>query len=336
MLGKTMIRILAVAVLLTLLAVLVPSATPLAIGEEAVDYPAYNPVTLTAQVAPIPYLEDTPYVPHADAFVAFDPTAPHAPQNKKYYPAYSGYQDGSLSVRVEYTYAYDTTIQLTWVQIAHPSQLRTTTCRPYPSKSVAYASVIAERVNAVLAINGDWFMHRKEGYITRNGEAPYRQYFGRNTELFDVLIIDENSDFHIIQAYSEEKINNFLTGSGHQIIHSYTFGPALVVDGVRQTEYLMNECAPERQTQRIAVCQMAPLSYLIIATEGPENKGSKGLTLEQFSQFCADMGVQQAYNLDGGSSSSVILGGKKINSLSTGKKRTVGDILYFVTGIPEE
>ena len=334
--GKTMIRILAVVVLLAMLAVLVPSATPLAIGEAAVEYPAYSPVELTAEVAPIPYAEDTPYAPHADGFVAFDPAVPYAPQTEKYYPAYSGYQDESLSVRVEYTYAYDTTIQLTWVQIAHPSQLRAATCRPYPSKSVAYASVIAERVNAVLAINGDWFMHRKEGYITRNGEAPYRQYFGRNIELFDVLIIDENSDFHIIRSYSEEKINDFLNNSGHQIIYSYTFGPALVVDGVRNTEYLMNECAPERQTQRIAVCQMAPLSYLIIATEGPENKGSKGLTLEQFSQFCLDMGVQQAYNLDGGSSSSVILGNKKINSLSTGKKRTVGDILYFVTGLPEE
>ncbi len=334
--GKTMIRILAVALLLALLTVLVPSATPLAIGEEAAAYPAYAPVTLTAEVPAIPYDQDTPYAPHADAFVPFDPAVPHAPQNEKYFPAYSGYQDGSISVRVEYTYAYDTTIQLTWVQIAHPSQLRAATCRPYPSKSVAYAQVIAERVNAVLAINGDWFMHRKEGYITRNGEAPYRQYFGRNIELFDVLIIDENADFHIIRSYSEEKINDFIANSGHQIIHSYTFGPALVVDGVRNTEYLMTECAPERQTQRIAICQVAPLSYLIIATEGPENKGSKGLTLEQFSQFCLDMGVQQAYNLDGGSSSSVILGNKKINSLSTGKKRTVGDILYFVTGLPEE
>ena len=336
MLGKTIIRILAVAVLLTLLAVLVPSATPLAIGEEAVEYPAYNPVTLTAQVEPIPFLENTPYAPHKSAYVPFDPSMPFSPQDKKYYPAYVGYHDASLDVRVEYTRAYDTTIQLVWVQIAHPSQMRAALCRPYPSKSAAHAAAIAKRVNAVLAINGDYFTYRKEGYITRNGKAPYRQYFGRHIELFDVLIIDENADLHIIPSYSEEEINDFLTNSGHQIIHSYTFGPGLVIDGVRQTEYPLDSYAAEMDTQRLVLCQMAPLSYLIIATEGPENKGSTGLTMEEISQFCLDMGAQQAYNLDGGSSASVILGNQKINSLSTGKTRSVGDILYFVTGIPEE
>lgn len=313
--GKTMIRILAVIVLLALLAVLVPSATPLAIGEEAVEYPAYTPVTLTAQVAPIPYPKDTPYAPHMDAYVTFDSSMPYAPQDPKFYPAYTGYQDESLSVRVEYTRAYDTTIQLVWVQIAHPSQLRAALCRPHPSKSAARASAIAKRVNAVLAINGDYFTYRKEGYITRN---------------------DENADLHIIPSYSEEEINDFLTGSGHQIIHSYTFGPGLVIDHVRQTEYPLDSYAAEMDTQRLVLCQMDSLSYLIIATEGPENKGSTGLTMAEISQFCLDMGARQAYNLDGGSSASVILGNQKINFLSTGKVRSVGDIPYFVTGIPEE
>ena len=98
----------------------------------------------------------------------------------------------------------------------------------------------------------------------------------------------------------------------------------------------MDECAPEKRAQRIAFCQMDALSYLIVATEGPENAGSVGLTLDEFSQLCFDLGVKQAYNFDGGSSSSVILDYKKVNSLSTGKKRTVNDILYFVTALPEE
>lgn len=46
------------------------------------------------------------------------------------------------------------------------------------------------------------------------------------------------------------------------------------------------------------------------------------------------MGCINAYNLDGGSSSSVVLGGKKINALSTGKIRPVGDCIYFATLIP--
>lgn len=39
LMGKTLIRMLAVAALLALLALMTPSATPLAIGEE---YPAYS------------------------------------------------------------------------------------------------------------------------------------------------------------------------------------------------------------------------------------------------------------------------------------------------------
>jgi len=333
--GKTMIRILAALVMLFLLTMLVPSATPLAIGEEA--YPAYVPVTLSAEITEaIPFDKDAPYAPHDDAFIPYDPDTPNGPAKAKHQPKYSGYLDDSISVRMEYVYAYDTTIQLTWVQIAHPSQLRAATYRPYPSKSLAYASAIAKREKAVLAINGDWFMNRKEGFIVRNGEEPYRAYYGKNCELFDVLIIDENADMHIIQSYNEEKMNDFIANSGHEIVHAYTFGPALVVNGERNTTYLMDECAPERNTQRIALCQIDSLSYLIVATEGPENAGSKGLTLEQFSQFCLDMGARQAYNFDGGSSSSVILDYKKVNSLSTGKTRTVNDILYFITAVPED
>ena len=81
---------------------------------------------------------------------------------------------------------------------------------------------------------------------------------------------------------------------------------------------------------------MGPLSYLIIATEGPENKGSTGLTIPEFAQLCADLGVQQAFNLDGGSSATVVLNNEKINSLSTGKVRSIGDIVYFITAVPAE
>ena len=315
--GKTVIRIVAVVVLLALLMVLVPSATPLAIGEEA--YPVYTPVTLEAQeVTPIPYLEDAPYKPHKNGYL----------------PDQAGYVDPSMSVRVETMRAYDTTIQLTWVQIADPSQLRTELCKPYPSKSTARGDTIAKRVDAVLALNDDWFMHRKEGYIVRNGKVLRENY----SDLYDALLIDDKGDMHIIVDPTKEKIEAF---EGN-IIHALAFGPGLVIDGVKQENLkleahgILKESAPQKETQRIALCQMDALSYLIVATEGPENKGSTGLTMEEFAQLCFDLGAKQAFNLDGGSSSTVVLQGKKINSLSTGKIRSIGGILYFVTAVPEE
>ncbi|MGN0745313.1 MAG: phosphodiester glycosidase family protein, partial [Aristaeellaceae bacterium] len=285
--GKTLIRVLAVAALLALLTLLVPSATPLAIGEEL---PVYTPVILEAQdVTPIDYQADAPYEP--------DPNG--------YLPDAGGYLDASLSVRVETMRAYDTTVQLTWVQAADASQLRTASNKPYPSKAIARASVIAKREKAVVAINGDYFIHRKEGYIVRNGVVLRQNY----TDLYHSLIVDDKGDFTILPTNSQEAVEAF---QGN-IMQLMVFGPALVIDGVKQEDFtvtgpgILRECSPTHETQRLAICQMGPLSYLIVATEGPENKGSTGLTMSEFAQLCYDLGAQQAFNLDGGSSSTVVL-----------------------------
>ena len=90
-----------------------------------------------------------------------------------------------------------------------------------------------------------------------------------------------------------------------------------------------------KPTQRMGIAQLGPLSYLCIATEGPENKGSVGLTIAQFAQLMKDRGAIMAYNLDGGSSSAMMFNDQKINALSTNKTRPICDILYFATLVGE-
>lgn len=310
--GKTILRAVALVVMLALLALMVPTFTPLAVAEEFTEYPVYEPVTLPLTDAPtIDYQADTPYAPHADAYL----------------PDETGYLDDSLSIRIEEFRAYDTTCLAAWIQVASPTQLRAELNKPYPSKSTAKASVIAKRVNAVLAINGDYFVYHNQGFIVRNGEVLREKF----NEDYDTLIIDDKGDFTIIPSTTEEEIRAF-TGN---IVQAFTFGPGLVIDGVKTTEFPLKANTPNKETQRIAIAQMGPLSYLVVTTEGPENPGSTGLTLPEFAQVLYDLGAQNAYNLDGGSSSSLILNNKKINSLSTGKIRAVGDILYFISACPE-
>lgn len=310
--GKTILRAVALVVMLALLALMVPTFTPLAVAEEFTEYPVYEPVTLPLTDVPtIDYQADTPYVPHADAYL----------------PDETGYLDDSLSIRIEEFRAYDTTCLAAWIQVASPTQLRTELNKPYPSKSTAKASVIAKRVNAVLAINGDYFVYHNQGFIVRNGEVLREKF----NEDYDTLIIDDKGDFTIIPSTTEGEIRAF-TGN---IVQAFTFGPGLVIDGVKTTEFPLKANTPNKETQRIAIAQMGPLSYLVVTTEGPENPGSTGLTLPEFAQVLYDLGAQNAYNLDGGSSSSLILNNKKINSLSTGKIRAVGDILYFISACPE-
>ena len=54
-----------------------------------------------------------------------------------------------------------------------------------------------------------------------------------------------------------------------------------------------------------------------MTTEGPENKGSTGLTMAEFAQLLYDMGAQNAYNLDGGSSSVMVYDGEIINNCAS-------------------
>ena len=46
-----------------------------------------------------------------------------------------------------------------------------------------------------------------------------------------------------------------------------------------------------------------------------------------------DLGVQTAYNLDGGGSTTMVFQGGKINALSTSKNRSVSNIIYFCSGV---
>lgn len=245
-----------------------------------------------------------------------------------YLPDNAGYRDETLSVRIETMRAYDTEIMLAYVDIVDPSQIRTAMTGRYGSKDTALPRVMASRSNAVFAVNGDYFNYRREGYLVRQGKL-YRE---RPDELYDMLIIDDKGDFTIIRDPNMEKVQAF-EGT---MVNTFNFGPALVVDGEQAEMTKRPNMGINKKTQRMAACQIAPLSYPLVATEGPENEGSAGLTMPELAELTHSLGAQQAYNLDGGSSSAMVLGGEKINALSARKVRPICDILYFSTLVPEE
>lgn len=248
------------------------------------------------------------------------------PNTANYLPDNLGYEDETIKVSIETTRAYDTTIMIARVKISDPSQIRTAMAGRYGQTGGAFPQVVAKRANAVFAINGDYFNYRSTGYLVRQGKL-YRSRADKN---LDTLIIDENGDFTIIKDPTKEAVEAF-EGT---IVNSFNFGPALIIDGEKALPIKIMEAGVNNQTQRMAIAQMGPLEYVCVATEGPENEGSVGLTIAELIDFMYDLGVKQAYNLDGGSSSAMILNNEKINSLSTGKNRPICDMLYFATLIP--
>ena len=320
--------------LLMLVPFLVPSAIPSAGAEEA-GLPVYSPVELEnpnpEPLLPLPTAKEadpTPYAPNPDGYVNLpgkDSTAAVFPME---------YRDGTIYVKVEKRVINDTNVFFTWIQIADPSQLRTQiTGETNPVK-------LAQRLRAVVAINGDWYSGRAEGTIYRNTfqlrDKPCKQRY-------DLLIIDDEGDFHILNR--PDKTDVLAPYEGH-ILHTFLFGPGLVIDGKLMTDdedtFVRNIYGTgagmglQNKTQRQALCQMGPLSYLIITTEGPNGKQDKehGFTAAEIAQLAYDVGAVNAYNMDGGNSACLAFGGVKLNRFGKGGIREITDLVYFITAEP--
>lgn len=234
------------------------------------------------------------------------------------------YHDDTIDVKAYHIRRYDTPIVVAFVQIASPNQLKTELARPYPSQSTTRIYEMAKRVRSVIAINGDWFTYHNRGIAYRNGELLRN----RRDEEYHGLVIDSNGDFHIMDPMTEENYASLST----PIMHSFVFGPALVIDGAVQE--IVNRKITYKQ--RMAIGQIAPLSYVLVATDGPDQKNSVGLSVPQLAELMHDLGAKQAYNLDGGQSTSIMIGDLKLNGQNPKRMRAVGDIIYFATALSDK
>lgn len=325
--NRTLLWLIPLILLLLLIPFIVPSSLPAA-GAEGI--PEYQPVELAnpdpGPITPVTEtlnngktVEYNPYGPHPDAYVR-DANGDAI-----------GYLDGTLSVRVDVRTVQDNRVWFAWVQIADASQLRAAFARPYPSDALRTGSEMAKGERAVLALNGDYCtgIHGGVGTIFRNG----KEYRRVDAERYDQLIIDINGNFHILK---NAKSADFDAYEGC-ILHSFVFGPALVVDGELQDlgdarDYGYNMTF-EKPARRQAICQMGPLSYLIVTTEGPEQHANGGFSLYDFARLVYDTGAVNAYNLDGGSSTWLVMDNKQIGIARN--LRSIADIIYFVTAEPD-
>lgn len=252
-----------------------------------------------------------------------------------------GYQDDSITVRMEKIWVDDTHFNVARVTITDPRQLRTSLSSPVGKTRTAKISNMAKEVNAVVAIGGDYFneqSRRGKGYVVRQGEAIYAKLF----KTLDILLIDQNADFHIISAGDQDALKALLD-SGVKPVNVFNFGPALVVDGQLQEIPKKYDFNPRGQEPRCAIGQTGPLEYLLVVADGGKDRKvtitnpdgstgkSLGCTVEKLAQFMYDQGCVQAFNLDGGNSALMVLGGENFSKKSNSAERDVSDIIYFAT-----
>lgn len=266
-----------------------------------------------------PALTEKP-VPHA---LPIDRSGGAVPLESGYLSDLS-YEDESIRVVLEKTTVNETTCFVGHITIAHPSQLRSEAAgKSWQYGRASKGEKLAQRVNAVLAINGDYYNYIGNGYMIRQGECFRNDPDPRR----DVLLIDDQGDFHIVCKSTPEKIAQY---KDHRIINTYNFGPALVMDGKPLTEFEDYNNGAFILRQRVAVAQAGPLDYYVFVTEA-RSDGSRGMTLAEFAAFVGSYPVQTAYNLDGGNSAHLIFHGERLNAKGFRDVRDISDILYFAS-----
>ncbi len=242
------------------------------------------------------------------------------------------YEDPSVTVKITTGRFEETNYMVAYVKVANATQVRSTMSGSYSTDDTIGGIAMAKATNAALAINGDFFSSRRNvGYTARMG----REYKNKCNGTYDVMVLDDLGNMHIILAPQKQDMIDFkaaLEAEGRSIINGYTFGPGLVVNGEKQTGFVDMDNAADRAAQRMCLAQIGPLEYLCISSEGPEDPGSTGLNLEQFAELVASFeGVVNAYNLDGGSSSTMVFNRDKVNSPNNPKRRPLKDIIYFAS-----
>ena len=268
-----------------------------------------------------------------------DFTVPPAPKAENY--TEDGYADETIRVTVEEREADGVIWHLAFVKIASATQFRTATAGKLTSNKTAHVSAMARNNHAVVAINGDNFVDKPDSTLFeyRMGQ----KIRSKTNRLRDILIIDENGDFHFAkarptlskdQAKKEQAAELEKIAEEHTIVNAYCFGPALVIDGTAQEidpDYKYN---PKGKEPRAAIGQTGRLSYVLVIAEGRGE--SAGCTQQTLADYMAEIGCRQAYNLDGGNSAEMVFGDRIYKGMPGGDERSLSDIIYFATAVPEE
>lgn len=234
------------------------------------------------------------------------------------------YSDSNTSITVKQYRAYDSNIYVADVTVSDASALKTALANNTYGRNITdTTSNMAEDNNAVLAINGDYYGARQSGYVIRNGNL-YRNTSGNR----DALVIKQNGEFEFVSE-GETSAEELLQNGAYQVL---SFGPVLLEDGEISVGENDEVGMAMASNPRTAIGYLGNNHYVFVVSDGRTSE-SAGLSLYELASFMKELGVADAYNLDGGGSSTMVFKGEIINNPTTNghsnQERSVSDIVYI-------
>ena len=236
----------------------------------------------------------------------------------------TSYADNNISVSLSTWYENGTSIYVADVRVTSPEYLLTALSEnSYGRNVTAATSDTAAEVHAILAINGDNYGAREKGYVIRNG-VLYRDTAARDQE---DLVIYADGSFEIIRE-SEVSAQELVERGAMQV---FSFGPGLIEDGEITVGAEDEVDRAKASNPRTAIGILEENHYVFVVSDG-RSEESEGLSLLELAQFLQKLGVREAYNLDGGGSSTMVFLGELVNQPAGGHgtaERAVTDIVYI-------
>ncbi|MDM5279074.1 phosphodiester glycosidase family protein [Paenibacillus silvae] len=244
------------------------------------------------------------------------------------------YTSDDLKVQIQKVQTGSGSDQITYyvadVQAKDASSLRSALAdNSFGTNITEDTSEIAAANNAIFAVNGDYYGFRDDGVIIRNGVLY------RDSPTRDALALFNDGT---IKTYNENDISSSeLLAQG--VTNTLSFGPILVQDGEITSDFSsvkIDNNFGNRSIQdanpRTAIGMIAPNHYVFVVVDGRQ-EDSRGMTLAELAQTMKDLGATEAYNLDGGGSSTMYFMGRVVNNpLGRNQERGVSDILYLTEG----
>lgn len=226
------------------------------------------------------------------------------------------------------------------VKLADASQIRRKFADDaFGASNTYYATDLAKSVNAVAAINADYYLFRDFGIVVYNRElyrfnesvysGDYKKY-----NCVDTCFVTDSGDFLYFrkgQTTTEEELRRYIAENG--VLFSIAFGPVLV----ENSQPLVTDWYPvgeiDKGYSRAGIGQVDRLHYLYMGLNHSNEKQARW-DINTFATHFAEKGVQTAYTLDGGQTGELVFNGQPYNYIDFGAERLVSDIVYFATALP--
>jgi len=175
-------------------------------------------------------------------------------------------------------------------------------------------SQAAKRTGAVLAVNGGGFA-RQDGLLYPIGitvvDGEIKTFY--QTDL-SFIGFDKHGRLVGGEVTTREQIKKM------NVMHGASFVPTLLKDGKKLD---IPRAWKNRKEPRTLIGHFSNGDLLFIVIDGRQKGYSEGVTLEEAQEKLLEFKVRDAYNLDGGGSSTFYYNGKVLNSPSDGRERKI-------------